>query len=256
MTVVDLRLDEGEYGRALAVLSEQERTRANEMRSEAKRRRFVAVRAAVRTRLARELGIAAERVAVRAGEWGKPELSRAGEEVDTPQLGRAGATKTRDLPRFSVSHSDDLAAIAIRCGGEVGVDVERVRGERRADGRRIDWERLLERICGEEEREQAGEDAERIGARMAFHTRWVAKEAVVKALGCGFRVAPAEVTLCRKAGAFEMGKAAAFEMVGLYGREDGSARCTLVPFEAPLGFVGALALADGPYVDPGNLLAG
>ncbi|HEY2141880.1 MAG TPA: 4'-phosphopantetheinyl transferase superfamily protein [Solirubrobacteraceae bacterium] len=245
--LVELRLDEEEYERALAVLSEEEWTRVREMRSERKRRRFVAARAAVRTRLARELGIAAERVVVRVGEWGKPELGRVDEE-NKPQLGRASATKARSLPRFSVSHSDDLAAIAIRRGGEVGVDVERVRGERRADGRRVDWERLLARICGEREREQAGEDAERLGARMAFHTRWVAKEAVVKALGCGFRVAPAEVTLCRKAGALEM--------VGLYGRKEGSAQCTLVPFEAPLGFVGALALADGPYVDPGNLLAG
>ena len=77
--------------------------------------------------------------------------------------------------RFNLSHSGDLALVAVATEREVGVDVERV-------GRERDVERLARRMfLGAEQ--AAVREAE--DGAFAYHRHWVAKEAFAKATGRG-----------------------------------------------------------------------
>ena len=77
------------------------------------RRRFARCRAALREILGRLLDEPADSLRFRAAAVGKPELDR-GPGVVEPL-------------RFNVSHSAELAIIAVCRGREVGVDIERLR---------------------------------------------------------------------------------------------------------------------------------
>ena len=77
------------------------------------RRRFARCRAALREILGRLLGEPAGALRFRAAAVGKPELDR-------------GPGVVASL-RFNISHSADLAVVAVCRGREVGVDLERLR---------------------------------------------------------------------------------------------------------------------------------
>jgi 4'-phosphopantetheinyl transferase len=239
--VVDVRSSEDEYERAWGVLSNAERERAKALASEARRRQFVAARAAVRVRLGRALGVAGERVRIYVDENGKPkvaaerEIGATGHAADRGEdAGARGARGRERRLRFNISHSGALALIAIRGEGEVGVDIERVALER--EGR--PWGRLLERICGAGEWGDARARMREVGVKHALYERWVRKEAVVKALGCGLRVSPADVVLGRDAGG-------ELRLEELRGWVDAAGKCRLAAVAVPEGFVAAVALVDG-----------
>jgi 4'-phosphopantetheinyl transferase len=269
--LVDLTAsDDGEYARAYELLSQGERACATSMRSEVARRRFVLTRGAVRVRLGSVLGVAPERVALRIGEHGKPELapeqvaSLDGERCAPGQVasldgeclkpslanlllsaGIGSARVTRNPPRFNLAHGDGVALLAVHPRQDVGVDVERIApaGER-------PWRRLLERICHPSEVAEATAEARRLGPR-AFYERWVGKEAVLKALGPGLRISPAAVSLRRdRAGALrvrELPSPWGFGADGAAlggGEGAGPVGCTLLAARTPQGFVGAVALVD------------
>ncbi len=282
--LVDLRASDERYALALALLSDAERSRARAIRGEKARRRFVLARGALRVRLADVLGIAPERVALRIGEHGKPELvsppTQGGpplREHDKAKVvaaspgggpGRRGHGKpgiapappaaesctarvSQGLPRFSLAHGDGVALLAIsHLRYDVGVDIERIVSESERP-----WRELLERICHPCEAREAIAEARAIGSR-AFYQRWVGKEAVLKALGVGLRVSPAEVPLRRDgAGVLRVGelpgrRSPASGLPGAVGadscvlaRADGDLTgCRLAAARTPPGFVGALAL--------------
>jgi 4'-phosphopantetheinyl transferase len=233
----DLRVKRSQYERAQRLLSDAEHERASALRSEVVRRRFVVARAAVRVRLGETLGVAPERVELRVGEHGKPEVVPPPEGVGADPRQGAGAGVRRaqlelGLPRFNLSHSQDVALLAIRRQGDVGVDVERIAAQ---DGGRP-WRSLLERICHPPESEEARVEASRENGRRAFYERWVGKEAVLKALGCGLSVSPADVSLRRDAGG-------TLQVEELCGWPGAAGECRLVAVQAPPGFVGAVAYA-------------
>jgi 4'-phosphopantetheinyl transferase len=243
--LVDLCAREEQYEAALGLLSDDERVRARAIRGEKARRRFVLARAALRVRLGHALAISPERVTLCSGEHGKPEIA------PPPPGAEVGAARvSQGLPRFNLSHGDGAALLAInRRRDDVGVDIERIAPESERP-----WRKLMERICHPAEAREAMAEARTIGSR-AFYERWVGKEAVLKALGLGLRVSPAEVLLRRDgAGVLRMG-----ELPGRHGparggdleegRVEVSARarsglggCRLVAVPTPPGFVGAVAL--------------
>jgi 4'-phosphopantetheinyl transferase len=161
-------VETAEPGAELAVLSAEERARAARFVRARDRRRFARCRAALREILGRLLGEPAGAVRCRAAARGKPELDHA--------PGGASCADRLAL-QFNVSHSSDLALIAVCRGRELGVDLERVRPIPEAA-----------RIVGSffTTAEQAEFAALPAAARdLAFHRGWTRKEAVLKGFGMG-----------------------------------------------------------------------
>jgi 4'-phosphopantetheinyl transferase len=191
-------------GPAAGTLSEDELLRAAAFKVEDGRRRFVGTRAALRTLLGRYLDTPPEAVRFAAGPGGKPRL-----DAETSL-------------RFNVSHSGDVALIAIADGADVGVDVEKVEPRTHADG-------IARRVFTQAERDAIDDDE-------SFFRHWVAKEAFVKATGKGVAsVRSFEVLLDAPGGA---------RLVHVGGDYDEAARWTLAPLPAPSGYAAA-AVAYG-----------
>ena len=115
--------------------------------------------------LGRLLEIPPALVRFRPGPGGKPELAPDGGPDPAPRL------------RFNVTHSDDLALIAVSLGRELGVDLERVRAISEAD-------RIVESYFTAAELAQyRGLDGP--DRPEAFLRGWTRKEAILKAKGVG-----------------------------------------------------------------------
>jgi 4'-phosphopantetheinyl transferase len=95
-------------------LSLDDRTRADRFRFESDRRRFCMARASLRLILARYLKARPGRLQLDTSEYGKPFFADQ---------------KASQGLRFNLSHSNQLALIAITRDREVGVDVEYVRAD-------------------------------------------------------------------------------------------------------------------------------
>jgi 4'-phosphopantetheinyl transferase len=147
-----------EIAELASLLSPDERERAARYRVTGARDEYQVSRALLRVLLGRYLGRAPSGVELRAGPQGKPAL--------------AGAAPLS----FNVSHSFGVALFAVRAGGEVGVDVERVRPFENDLG-------LAERFfCAAESAALRALGDER---REAFFHVWTRKEAYLKAGGLG-----------------------------------------------------------------------
>lgn len=142
-------------------LSADERVRADRFVFDDDRRRFARTRSVLRCLLGRQLGREPARLVFAPGPHGKPALA------DQPPEG----------VRFSVSHSGDLALIALAAGSDVGIDVERI--ERRVEFRALARENFSpeEALAVEALPEEEG--------RIVFFRLWTIKEAYLKATGAG-----------------------------------------------------------------------
>jgi 4'-phosphopantetheinyl transferase len=147
-----------EIAELASVLSPDEQERAARYRVTRARDEFQVSRALLRVLLGRYLGREPSGLEFRPGPQGKPAL--------------AGAAPFS----FNVSHSFGVALIAVRAGGEVGVDLERVRPFENDLA-------LAERFfCAPE---SAALRALGEGRREAFFHVWTRKEAYLKAGGLG-----------------------------------------------------------------------
>jgi 4'-phosphopantetheinyl transferase len=144
------------------VLSASEWERAMRFRMPADQARFAVTRGVLRTLLGRYLQLPGTAIAFTANEYGKP--------------GADGEIK------FNVAHSGDYALLAFARDIEVGVDVERMSGDRVVGD-------LARRVLSPNEYERFAvlADGER---EMTFFQIWTLKEAVLKALGSGLSIAP------------------------------------------------------------------
>ena len=156
--------DENAACASLAVLSSDERERANRFIFERDRLRFISRRAHLRTLLGERLGIAAARVRLSTSVHGKPSLAAP--------LDRSGLT-------FNQSHSGDLSVYAFAARTDVGVDVETIRIIEEAD--RVASIAFSKREYETYKRLAAGDKP------AAFLNCWTRKEAFVKAMGSGLR---------------------------------------------------------------------
>ena len=147
--------------RLRALLTDDERGRADRFAFERGRDRFTVARAFLRDVLARHLGILADRVRLGIQPAGKPMLE--GEHL-----------------RFNLSHSGDLALLALTLDREIGVDLE-------AD-------RPLRDACLLEERYFAPGEVATLRSlpaserEAAFLRCWTLKEAYVKGVGGGLSI--------------------------------------------------------------------
>lgn len=146
-----------------SVLSGDELARADRFKFDEPRRRFVVCRAALRQLLGGCLGVEATKIQFTYGPHGKPQLA-------TP-------TEVHGTVQFSVSHSAELALIAISCGRSVGVDLER-------HDAKVRIHKLAERFFSA--REFAELESLPMELQLAgFYRGWTSKEAYLKATGFG-----------------------------------------------------------------------
>lgn len=139
-----------------ALLTDEERQRARRFVGPLLQRRFVAARAQLRELLGRHVGRDPRGLVFAVNEFGKPRLA------DHPGV------------RFSLSHSQDRALLAVSDGPEIGADLEMIRS--------VDHLDLARRYFHPDEVAAIERDAD---PQQAFFRIWTLKEAVVKAIGLG-----------------------------------------------------------------------
>jgi 4'-phosphopantetheinyl transferase len=160
--VYTMDLDCADPGRLYDLLDAGERDRAGRFRSDTDRRRYIARRGQLRELLARHLGRSPHRISLATTEFGKPFL------IDS------------DL-RFNLSHSRNIALIAIAQGGpqgaELGCDIEaRDPGFPSRD--------IAEAFFSPNEA-RAFREIDAAQQVEAFFNCWTRKEAYIKARGLG-----------------------------------------------------------------------
>ena len=162
---------DAELAAASSLLSPDERARADRFMMERSCVSFTAARAFLRRVLARYVAADPAALAFRYTEFGKPSLATGG-----------------DL-RFTLSHSGDLAVLAIARAREVGIDVEAIRPVDPHLPERFFSRREVAAIAAVPEPDRLA----------AFFRCWTRKEAFLKATGEGFNrsLASFAVTLGR-----------------------------------------------------------
>ena len=150
-----------EAAAARQVLAPAERAKADRFARTADRVRFTATRAALRSLLAQRVGCAPAEVPLASGPHGKPFLDVAG-----------------DAPLFNLSHSGAHALIVLgdaRVVSEVGIDIEECKDD-------VDTEAIFSLAFTGRECREVRDAGDRL---QALYSRWVGKEAVLKAIGVG-----------------------------------------------------------------------
>jgi len=169
-----VRLDDArvdlDLGRDL--LSPVERERAARFKFERDQRRYLVAHVALHEILSRYLPIDPPRLSFDLGANGKPRLSQP--------LASSGV-------EFNLSHSNEMALLAVTHGREVGVDIEYVKED-------FEFQEIAERFF------TAREVAALRGLpaslqRQAFFKCWTSKEAFLKAKGTGLSGALDEVEI-------------------------------------------------------------
>ncbi|MGB3560659.1 MAG: 4'-phosphopantetheinyl transferase superfamily protein [Geitlerinemataceae cyanobacterium] len=153
----NLELPESETSELEAILSTDEKERADRFHRDSDRSAFMAARGILRTLLGRYLKCAPHQVQFSYSDRGKPFIADSS-------------------LHFNVSHSGGLALYAIAYNRLVGIDVESIRS--------IEVEQLAKRFFCDREYQQLCQlsDARKDSA---FFIYWTAKEAYLKATGEG-----------------------------------------------------------------------
>jgi 4'-phosphopantetheinyl transferase len=150
-----------------SALTAEERARAGRLRRPGHAERWTVARGTLRLLLGERLGVAPEAVEIATNAHGKPHLRDAG-------------------LRFNVSHSGDVALVALAEGREVGVDVERLARSSAA----------IERTLTPAERDALGATDRHAGLLQV----WCRKEALAKAIGGGLDWRPQRFDTTRPGG--------------------------------------------------------
>ncbi|MCC9607072.1 4'-phosphopantetheinyl transferase superfamily protein [Blastopirellula sp. JC733] len=158
---IPLRAGKSQVAQLRAMLSAAEREKADGFLLEAQTERYIICRGAVRQILAEYLQLPATQLSLTAGKYGKPLVEH------------------QDSLWFNVSHSGDLAVLAVSTIGEVGVDIEQVREIRGLP-------RMIDRCLAPCERPEVLRlpSAEQ---NRQFLRYWTHKEAYLKTFGVGIR---------------------------------------------------------------------
>jgi 4'-phosphopantetheinyl transferase len=190
-------------------ISDEEMTRANRFIYADLRRRYIVAHAGLRLLLSRYVGIAAKALEFETGEQGKPSLAVLQGEI-----------------AFNLSHSADLALVAVASSVRLGVDVEQLREI-------TDATEIARSYFSTAEYAALAAVAPADRSR-AFLTCWTRKEAFVKALGGGLSVdfAGFAVSLSREQSAFLSMNGLALDV----------ARWSIIHLEPVDGYIGAAAI--------------
>lgn len=157
-----------------ALLSDEEKARAERFKFAVHRSRFIASHGFIRKVLGRYLKIEAAVIEYGKGEQGKPYLA---------DMSAAKHNKVQ----FNLSHTEDIALLAISPEAAVGIDIE-------CSERKTDWQGIVKRFFTEAEQKElfALPDSQQ---KAAFFELWTRKEAYMKVLGTGLSLAPTAFSL-------------------------------------------------------------
>ena len=203
---VSLSAERAALAELSAILTTDERTRADRFRTPQLRRRFIVARAILRRLLSTYLRVDASALRLCYGEHGKPYITSA-----------SGLC-------FNLSHAEDAAIYAIASGREVGIDIE-------ATARDVDIDGVARQAFSSRECEAMTALAP--GARRdAFFRIWTRKEAYVKARGEG---------LSYPTRSFSVSPCADDDtLIGDERDEEARHRWRVIGLDAPPGFTAAL----------------
>ncbi len=158
---VNLDVTPPELGACREFLSEDEQVRAGSFAYQELRDRWTVSRATLRAILGRYVESAPSDLQFEHADFGKPYL--------------AGESSHNIF--FNLSHSDNVALVAVTATAPVGIDVERVRAI-------PDWNRVANRFFSSSENAAlSGVDQQH--RERAFYNCWTRKEAIIKATGEG-----------------------------------------------------------------------
>lgn len=162
---IDLAQEDAEIRQCRALLAADEIERADRFYFARDRKRFTVARGAMREILSRYTGAGAVDLRFSYGPKGKPELS-----VDMKQTGI----------KFNLSHSQEVALLAVTRGLNVGIDVEWIKADFATDD-------IAEQFfsAAEVQTLRSLPVSQRVEA---FFSCWTRKEAYIKALGEGLSV--------------------------------------------------------------------
>ncbi len=205
---------------AVATLSDDELARADRFHFEKHRRRFINARVGLRALLAAVTEVSPDSIRFEYACHGKPTIKRS---VATDNAG--------EQLHFNLSHSRDMALLAVTLGSEVGTDIEAHRPCQQALA--IAGRHFTTSEAEGHRRLQGDEQTDR------FFQLWSAKEAVIKLLGSGLQF---PLTAFQTPSA-EGGRGA----VDLPGDNPlGIARCWVEPLAGAAGCSAALATVEQP----------
>jgi len=158
----DLKLLSDDINYFYSILSEDECLRADKLKVEEKKQQYIIARGCLRQRLSLLTNIEPEDFVFKTLEHGKPVLNCDDRFVDIT---------------FNISHSHDLALIAISQKQNIGIDIEKINHE-------SDHQALVTRFFSETEQSEF-QTIEEINKAKAFCACWTRKEAFIKAIGDG-----------------------------------------------------------------------
>lgn len=158
----DLKQLSGDINNFYSILSEDERQRADKLKVEDKKKQYIITRGALRQRLGLLTNIDPKDFVFEYLEHGKPVLANNHQCADIT---------------FNVSHSNDLALIAVAQKQSIGVDIEKINHE-------SDHQALITRFFSKAEQAEFQTMPDANKAR-AFCACWTRKEAFIKAIGNG-----------------------------------------------------------------------
>lgn len=154
------------------LLSREEKERSERFVHFIHRKRFIASHGFMRTALATYLPCNAEDLVFKKAEKGKPVLV---------------SQKPSESLHFNLSHSHNLALLAISKNKAVGIDVEYM-------DRKNEWKKIIQRFFTPEE-QQALFSLPEDQQQQAFFKVWTRKEAHMKVIGEGLYLSPTQFTV-------------------------------------------------------------
>lgn len=210
---IDINPASHEPAELLSLLSDDELKRAERFRFEKHRHRWIAGRAMLRIILSAMTQRSPESVAFEYGEHAKPYLPYSSDH---------------ERIHFNLTHSSDLALLAVTAVGPVGIDVERIKPLSNIDA-------VVSRFFSPAERDAFRSVTGDIDRLRAFYACWTRKEAYLKALGCG---------ISEPTDTFDVtfGSDSEPEITAIDGNNDAARDWLLFDLKVTPGFVGALAI--------------
>ncbi len=158
----ELKQLSGDINNFYSILSEDERGRADKLKVEDKKQQYIITRGALRQRLGLLANIDPKDFVFDYLEHGKPVLNND--------------ARFKDIT-FNISHSNDLALIAVAQKQNIGIDIEKINHE-------SDHQALMTRFFSKAEQAEFQTMLDANKAR-AFCACWTRKEAFIKAVGDG-----------------------------------------------------------------------